>query len=393
MSHPPTAPQENTSGVDVLRLLLLVLAILLFVSGLGAAVLGALFPTPGSLSAMLMVLLGCVCLALLMLALAAALKQLAAHTRQVQLLHSSIEALNQSSLALQETIATLPQQYANPGPLITPPPTPEEQQAAAANAQSLDMLSQLRDLLMMNEEQRAVRGRQHWQQRQEFLRKTIDQHIAAGEWTQAESQVKELHAVAPDDPSVETLARKIDDEQTRRRTAAVNTARERIRHIMSITAWAQADEVVRALRVQFPASPEVAAVAADLAREREVFDKETIQRLFHDLKDASEHRLWRRAYETAEELIRRYPNEKKVEKLKTDIATIKENAESQERREQEELFKDLLKRQRYDEALAVATAVINKYPASTAAAELNKLLPKVEELIRQAHLAKQTPVV
>ena len=61
--------------------------------------------------------------------------------------------------------------------------------------------------------------------------------------------------------------------------------------------------------------------------------------------------------------------------------------QTQERKEQESLFKDLLKRQRYDEALAVAKGVITKYPNSSAAAELTKLLPKVEDLIRQRQAA------
>jgi hypothetical protein len=47
------------------------------------------------------------------------------------------------------------------------------------------------------------------------------------------------------------------------------------------------------------------------------------------------------------------------------------------------LFKELLHRQRYEEAIGVARHLIDRFPGTSAAMELNKLLPKVEELSRQ----------
>jgi hypothetical protein len=67
---------------------------------------------------------------------------------------------------------------------------------------------------------------------------------------------------------------------------------------------------------------------------------------------------------------------------------LRDNAGVQERKEQEELFKDLLKRQRHEEALAVARSVIEKYPESPSAVELLKLVPKVEEMIREEKLKR-----
>jgi hypothetical protein len=362
---------------------------------LGAAVIAALMPAgSGSYAAALLgglgVLLVCSVAAMWMLATATVLRMLLTLTRHAQFASKSNEWLQQTIGTLEEKIAAIPEHQVAPPPMVVPP-TQQEQRAAAVSAQTIEMLEQVRDLLLMNQEQREERGRQHWAARKEYLRKVIDQQIHEGDWAAAERSVQELHAAAPDDPSIETLARRIEEEQNQRLQAAVATARERARHYMSITAWPQAEELVADLRGRFPNSAEVEALAGELLHEKETFDRETIQRLFMDLKDATEHRMWRRALASAEELVRRYPHEKKVEKL--DVATIRENAEAQERREQEELFKDLLKRQRYEEALGVAYAVINKYPASTSAAELNRLLPKVEELIRQAATAKQMPAV
>jgi hypothetical protein len=43
----------------------------------------------------------------------------------------------------------------------------------------------------------------------------------------------------------------------------------------------------------------------------------------------------------------------------------------------------MVRSKRYDEALGVAHRVINKFPTSTTAAELSKLLPKIDELSKQ----------
>jgi hypothetical protein len=84
-----------------------------------------------------------------------------------------------------------------------------------------------------------------------------------------------------------------------------------------------------------------------------------------------------------DEFIRRYPLDPRAEALRMDLPTLQENAAAHERKEQEEHFKDLLKKQKYDEAVLVARAVIRKYPHSPTATELNKLLPRVEEMARQ----------
>ena len=386
---------ENAPGVEILRFLLIIVAIVLLVVGVGAAVIAVVIPTSNYAASILSglgALLVCSVAAMWMIATAVALRMLMALTRHAQFASKSSEWLQRTITSLEEKIAAIPEPSSVP-PMVVAPPTQQEQQNAAVSEQTIEMLTQVRDLLLMNEEQRAARGKQYWAARTAYLRKVIDQQIAMGDWAEAEKHVQELHTAAPDDPSVEMLARRIEEEQTKRMLAAVAAARERARHFMSITAWTQAEAVMADLKEHFPNSAEAETLAGEVRVEKEAFDRETLARLFLDLKDASEHRQWRRALGAAEELIKRYPHDKKVEKLAGDLGTIRENAEAQERREQEELFKDLLKRQRYEEALSVANSVINKYPASTSAAELNRLLPKVEELIRQATTAKQMPAV
>ncbi len=159
------------------------------------------------------------------------------------------------------------------------------------------------------------------------------------------------------------LAARLEREQAGRLRQDLEAAGTQLRHLMSIAAWTQAEEIVTSLGHRYPEAPEIAALGEELGRERDTAERESYQRLVLDLKDATDHKQWRRAALAGEELVRRFPNEPKVMKLKAnDLDTLKENADAQERREEEALFKDLLHRQRYDEAYTVAQRVISKFP-------------------------------
>jgi len=115
-------------------------------------------------------------------------------------------------------------------------------------------------------------------------------------------------------------------------------------------------------------------------REHEAFTREQISGLFQDLRSATDRKDWPRAVLLAQELISRYPDDPEISKLSADLPTLRENADAQERREEETLFKELLLSQRYDEALQVAQRVMNRFPGSPTAVELEKLVPKVRDL-------------
>jgi len=236
---------------------------------------------------------------------------------------------------------------------------------------------------LMNDHQRASASRRHWDQRKDEQIRQIERAIAMDDWDHAQFFVAELQAMLPDDPIGDEMGQRIESEQASRRRADLESARGQIRHLISINGWPQADEIVVRLERRYPRHPDVEILRMELAAEREAFERENLQRLFNELREATEQRQWRRAMLVAEELLRRYPDDKQVSRLQLDLPTLRENAESQERREEEALFKELLHRQRYDEAIGVARHLIERFPTSSAAVELNKLLPKVEELSRQ----------
>ncbi len=412
----PVASSPNTLSNVILQMLLVVLAFIAAFFGttitlmlLWNAKQKSALTDAISIAPYMACLLGSWITAAILMALA---KLLGWHSRQSRQQHDQIVALNNlnNTLQLLGSPSNNPAQYPIAGaastmsaipialpPVPQPPPpvqipssTPAPVPAGSSD-ELIALLSQIRDLTMMTDEQRQQAAQRHWDEMHRHFEIVIENHLAAGEWALAQKQIDALCKSLPDDP----LAQRMTDELTNRRATRaqqdVDAARPQIQHLMSLTAWPQAQAMMQTLQQRYPGEPLVEKLAYEVRHEREAFEKDNFSRLLTELRDATDRREWRRAYVAAQELIQRYPHDRKVEKLRSEqLTTIRENAEAQERKEEEALFKDLLQRQRYDDAAVVARRVIEKYPASSTAVELNKLLPKVEELIRQEKLKRQT---
>jgi hypothetical protein len=405
-----SAPRVSTASTEMLRFILIALGVITILTGVAMALLtgmtafmGGGGPVGPAILTALGIAIGAGVMAVVLFWLSSVLRMLAAQVQQGHLNQTTLETVQSSLLRVEQAIREAPAGGATGGYVAAPaaPVAPQSAGAAdevaqATTAQMLDLLQQIRDVTMMSDAQRQLWSSRHWTKKKEFITRLIERNITTGEWAVAFARMEELKALLPEDAEIQALGQRLVEEQSARLKDDITAARTQLRHLMSITAWAQAEEVAAALLNKYPHEAEVQAVTADVQRERAAFEQENMQRLFLDLHDSTEHRQWMRAIQVAEELVRRYPYEKRVEKLRKDLPTIKENAESQERKEQEDLFKDLLNRQRYEEAAGVAKGVIGKHPNSQAAQQLMKLLPKVEELIKQEKLKKQqtgTPVV
>ncbi len=251
------------------------------------------------------------------------------------------------------------------------------------------LLEQLRDFSLMNNDQRERFAVRHWRRRRDVLTELIERDVLIGDWTAAFRRLEDLQLLMPDDTQVAELAERVQSEQNARLEEEMRVARNQLRHFVEIASWQQANELAAELQRKYPGKAEPVQFASDVRREHEAYERANMDRLFRDIASATERRQWRAAVLAIEEFIRRYPNEVRAESLRLDLPTLVENAAAHERKEQEESFKDLLKRHRYNEAIAVARGVIQKYPKSPAAAEYHKLLPRIEEFARQQESARQ----
>ncbi len=254
-------------------------------------------------------------------------------------------------------------------------------------------VEELRDLMLMSEEQRKQFADRHWAQRKRTHLDAIEREVLVGDWSAVFSRLDELSIVMPGDPQLQELQERVESEQTARLDEDVRSARGRLRPLMNSAMWAQAETLADSLQTRYPGKEEADRVVEDVRREREAWERENSDRLFRDIAAANGRRQWRGAILALEEFVRRYPLDPRAEALRLDLPTLQENAAAHDRKQAEEHFKDLLKHQRYDEAISVAREVLQKYPHSPTATELNKLLPRVQEMATQeaARVAAQPP--
>lgn len=322
--------------------------------------------------------LGTLLLAVLLVVLARILKLLEIQARQNTQLIAAIEKI-QTTLterpaaptAEMEKEASATEAAAGAGKV------PEGYQLMPDIYPLLDALHEVRDILLLSEEQRAAMRRQQEQAKREQTLASIHTALDQGMWDLATLRMADLPA---NDPARVEIQNRIATLREEARKKAIGATREQLHHLMAIANWSRAEEMTAELAAQFPDDAEVRELAATVKRERDAFAREQIARLLAELKTASDNKNWRRAVLLADELVSRYPNEPAIQRLQADVPTLHENADAQERREEETLFKELLLGQRYDEALQVAQRVMNRFPGSPTAVELEKLLPKVRQL-------------
>ena len=256
------------------------------------------------------------------------------------------------------------------------------QALANGSARPVQLLEQLRDLTLMDEAQRKGYAQHFWARRKQSHLEAIERDVLVGDWTAAFARLEELQVVLPGDTQVSEMQERVESEQASRLEEDVRVARGRLKIMMASAMWPQAEELAASLQSKYAGKAEADRLVEDVRRERENWERENTEKLFRDITAANERHQWRQAVLAVEEFIRRYPLDDRAEALRLDLPTLQENSAAHERKQQEEHFKDLLKRQRYDEAIGVARAVIAKYPQSPTATEMSKLLPRIEEMAK-----------
>ncbi len=321
---------------------------------------------------------------LFFLALAATLHIQSANARQGRLQQATLEQLRNGIQSL-DVAMRIPAAPAS----ATPRPQPVVRAAVEESAQPLllDLLEQVRDAALMSDAQRQQLGAIHWGKRKQTLTESIERHMLSGNWAPARAQLEELEALLPEDGEVRSLAGKVSGEYAARLSEDLRAADSQLRHLLSIAAWQEAGELVAALEHKYPGAVQIHNMRENVQHERDAFEREHKERLLAQVSEATAKKQWQRAIGAVEEFIGKYPHDKRTELLRVDLATVHENARTQERKEQEQQFRELLKQHRYEEAIGVARGVIGKYPNSPSAVELMKLLPKVAELQRQQQQA------
>jgi len=114
--------------------------------------------------------------------------------------------------------------------------------------------------------------------------------------------------------------------------------------------------------------------------EKENYTENTANRLYEEIRLDIDRRLWRRAMTNAVKLLECAPGHKKSVAIRSQLKTIRENAEIEERQEQERRIQELIRGRQFFEAIDLAQDLLQRFPNSPQAETLKTLMPKLREL-------------
>lgn len=250
-------------------------------------------------------------------------------------------------------------------------------------AEVMRVLADIREILLLPDDQRAARFRALVQQ--EFRRRMaiVDQHIAARSFHRAREQLAWLtERFGPSDGLKEAEIRLV---ATMKAALAedLESVTNRVADLMGMAHWEQAEQLARELTERYPDAGETRRLLERVRAERQLFDQRHRQRMHEEIQQFVHQRRWREAARAARQFIETFPTGVDTDALRLQLATLTANEEIEVRQQLERHYKEYIQRQQYWDALELARRMITEYPFSPQANALRSQLPRLEQLAQQ----------
>jgi len=237
------------------------------------------------------------------------------------------------------------------------------------NARVLSLLSEIRDLTLVSPEERQPVSERIRAHRERQAAEMIVDAINVRQLGRARLLLSEASAAYGSSPTLERLAEKIQEADVRNESLDYARTRRLVEEAIGEGNWALAEEYAHVAYRDH----------SDSARCRKLWDDARRARLHAHVQESANHHHWNEARAAAEEFLERFPESVEAEALSEQIATLRANAEIQQRKHYEDRFKELIGGKQYEEALRIAHHVIEHFPGSPQAAALRAQVPVLQK--------------
>ena len=241
------------------------------------------------------------------------------------------------------------------------------------------LLREVRDISLLTEEQRSLRLQAQGKAALSLLQREVPVLLREHNWIEARNRVQVARERFPSFAEWDALERKIEQMRAQVEARDIEDAERQIADLTSLGAWDRVAEVVNELLERHPDAPRANELAQGLRAERNKAEAQQRTKLMEQAQQASNQREWKSALSAATALIQRFPKSPEAQALRMQLPTLQENAEIQIRQQMESQIRDLIKQQRFDEALRVTHELLQQYPDSPQASVLREQLPRLEE--------------
>lgn len=280
----------------------------------------------------------------------------------------ALPAALEHSSARTRAIESLPP-AASPAPLLND----------AQGATIVELLREVRDISLLTPEERTKRLETAGRALAAELEREVPRLLREHRWREARKRVQEARERFPTFSQFEQLEKQIETMRAQVESRDVEQAERQIHDLSALEAWERAADVVRELLERHPDSEKANALAATVRMKYEKSQAEQRARLMAHAQELVRQRDWQGALQTANTIVQRYPKSPEAEALRLQIPTLAENAEIQIRQRMEAQIRELIRERRYDAAYQSANDLIDRYPNSPQAEALRAQLPKLRE--------------
>lgn len=238
---------------------------------------------------------------------------------------------------------------------------------------------------LLDEAGRTEKRRQFEQHEREDQVQNIRREMSAGHWDRARHAIERFRMNFPgENEQTNRLAEELDNRRGQAENEDVAATRRQCEELMSVSAWDRAIAAAGELLAKHPDSTAAKSLLSRVERERKVAAEQQRAELYVQIQRCTSRRQWSEALKAAGRLIDTFPNSIEAEAVKAQMDTLAENAEIQHRQKIELTIKDMVKRQRFAEAIELAEEIIRDYPQSPQAAALRDQLPRLKERAEEA---------
>jgi tetratricopeptide (TPR) repeat protein len=279
---------------------------------------------------------------------------------------------------------------------------PRTQNAAAGTGKDyspqLEKLSksveELRELMMMPEEDRQRRGEHTRHQGKMDRVKEVFAMVAAHEWAKAEKLLSLLEIEFPGDAEVVRGRTYLDHSRRLFEDETVVRASREVEDLVNRGKWEEARYKSEELIQGFPMNGDAQLLKQRVEREFQSYRETTVRNMIDHIRAAVQRRTWHEALEQAEQLVALFPDHPLSDQVRAQIPTLLANIEIDERQAIEVRIQELIRDGRIEQAIELAEDTIRRYPNSPQAESLEKLLPRLRDLNTQgpnefAHFSRE----
>jgi outer membrane protein assembly factor BamD (BamD/ComL family) len=257
----------------------------------------------------------------------------------------------------------------------------ESAEAMEASLAALSrQVSEINELLLLSDQERAARRSRLEQEEVESLAGEVEAAVATQLFAEADTALEAFCQRQPHDDRIPVLRERIATGRASARTEAVREAMQEATNLISAERFDEAHQLAEQLQQDHPDVPEAETLLSRVQRESAGYATQQRQRLVELVQEHGQARQWALALKAAHRLIERYRTSPEADTVRTMMPTLVDNARIEEVRNQRDRFVEMMKRHRYDDAIAIARGIIEDYPETQAAEELRRELPRLLQL-------------